>query len=281
MKRILCLVLCVLVSLPAGTGIMAATAKKVSPKNASQNKSMNQQDSSVIHDCASCHTFTKDEAGFFLKDFGEVIDVKLAPVKGLYEITLRMNDREAVAYLDFGKNFLVPGPVFDIATRRPITPPPKNVPRRLTIEQMDKIPVENSIVMGNPQGKKRIFVFTDSDCPFCAKLHGELKKVIEKEPELAIYIKMYPLKMHPKANDHARVILGAGSNSLELLEKAFAGQLLPKPENNDPEQPVKETVLLAESLGIHSTPTLIFPDGTVAVGALDAATLRIMLEKNL
>jgi thiol:disulfide interchange protein DsbC len=130
--------------------------------------------------------------------------------------------------------------------------------------------------MGNPSGKKRLFVFTDPDCSFCAKLHGELKKLVAMEPELVIYIKMFPLKMHPQAYDKARVLLG--SKSLEMLEKAFAHGELPQPGDNYPKEPVDETIKLGESLGINGTPALILPDGRVIAGAREAGVIRELLQ---
>ena len=175
----------------------------------------------MIHNCASCHTLSIGSERIF-KGLGEIKAVKMSPVKGLYEVTVQQGNRQAVAYLDFSKKLLVPGPIFDTATKSSLTPPPVELPKILSKEELDAIPLTDSIVMGNPSGKKRLIVFTDPVCPFCARLHAELKKLVVMEPDLVIYIKMFPLKMHPDAYDKARVILG--SHSLDMLEKAFAGE---------------------------------------------------------
>lgn len=96
------------------------------------------------------------------------------------------------------------------------------------------------------------------------------------EPDLAIYIKMFPLKMHPEAYSKSRVILGA--NSLELLEKAFSGEKMPEPGDKDLKTPVDETIKLAESLGIDGTPALLLPGGLLISGARDAASLQKLLK---
>ena len=59
--------------------------------------------------------------------------------------------------------------------------------------------------------------------------------------------------------------------SLALLEDAFAGKPLPKP--NCETTVVDETIRLAEKLGISSLPTLVFPDGKALPGYKDANTL--------
>jgi thiol:disulfide interchange protein DsbC len=227
------------------------------------------------HNCASCHSLSKEEAKTLLKNFGEVKDIKTAPVKGLYEITLQQGNQQIAAYVDFSKQLILAGRIFDISTRKMITPPPKKVPMKLSKAQLDRIKLENSIIMGNDNGRKRMFVFTDPDCPHCKRLHEELKKLVSMEPDLAIHIKMYPLKMHRKAYDKARVILAAGS--LDMLDKAFAGEKLPSPGEKDPKEPVDETIKLAKSLGIRGTPALVFPDGKLVTGFRDAKRMQSLL----
>jgi len=273
MKKILVyvvvtLVLCISFSVASSP----AAVKKPVPKTTKSGASK-----AMTHSCASCHTLSRQEATTLLHDLGEVKEVKLAPVKGLYEVTMQRDNRLAIIYVDFGKKLLVPGPIFDIASKRTITPPPVELPKILSKAELAKIPTANSIVMGNPSGKKRLFVFTDPDCTFCAKLHGELKKLVAMEPELVIYIKMFPLKMHPEAYDKARVLLG--SKSLEMLEKAFAKEALPAPGSKDAKEPVDETLKVGESLGIDGTPAMIFPDGRLVAGARSATDLIKLLDE--
>jgi thiol:disulfide interchange protein DsbC len=228
--------------------------------------------------CNKCHSLTVQEANSILTGLGvEVKNVNPAAVNGLWELDVEQAGKQGVAYIDYGKKHLIPGPIFDIAARAPVSgavnvppPPPASV-------NVDTIPLTDSIVMGNPKGKKKLFVFTDPDCPYCAKMHGELKKLAAMEPDLAIYLKMFPLRMHPDAYDKARVILGARGKSLEMLDKAFSGQKLPQPGVKDVKKPVDETIKFAESIGINSTPTLVLPDGRIMPGFLEAAAIKELI----
>ncbi|HET6419466.1 MAG TPA: DsbC family protein [Geobacteraceae bacterium] len=233
---------------------------------------------SCVGDCAKCHSLTPTEAKTIIKGLGDVKNVKMSPVKGLWELTLERNGREGIAYLDFSKKYILPGPIFDLATgNRHGTPPSRNQARKTDVS---KIPLSDSVILGNPNGKKKMFVFTDPDCPFCRKMHEELKRLTTMEPDLAIYVKMYPLNIHPKAYGKARVILGAGANAPKMLDKAFSGEPLPEPGPSDPAGPVDESIRFAESIGIYSTPTLVLPDGTIAPGVMDSETIRILLHKD-
>lgn len=273
MKQVLILAT---LAITAYGGVSFAESRSDTHKDA-RHKSPGAPTMAAIHDCASCHTLAKEEAATLFAGLGEVVDVKTSPLKGLYEVTVQQKNRQAVAYLDFSKKILVPGPIFDIASKRPLTPPPKELPKIIPKADLEKIPLADSIVMGKPGGKKRIFVFTDPDCPFCGRLHSELKKLIALEPDVTVYIKMYPLDMHPGAYDKARVILGSGS--LEVLEKAFAKEKLPEPGEKDPKGPVDESIRLGASLGVDGTPAMILPNGRMVAGSMDASQIRRLMKE--
>jgi len=220
---------------------------------------------------------TVAEANTLLAGLGvEVKEVREAPISGMWELIMEKSGERSVAYLDREKRHLVPGPVFDIASKSlvgaQVGPPQQAQP---TKPDAASIPLTDSIVMGNLQGKKRLFVFTDPDCPYCAKLHWELVRLTYMEPDLAIYVKMFPLAMHPKAYDKARVILGG--HSLKLLDKAFAGEALPAPGPQDAAKAVDDSIKLGERFGINSTPTLILPDGRVLPGVRSAPDIKKLL----
>ena len=225
---------------------------------------------------ADAPAMTVGESNAILQGLGEVKSVKPSPVAGLYELSIVNNGRQATVYLDHARKYLVPGPIFSLATKKPIAPAPVDISPPVPVRvDIATVPTENSIIIGNPEGKQQLFVFTDPDCPFCAKLHEELWKFTAIAPQVTIYIKMFPLKMHPAAYDKARVILGAGTP--ELLNKAFAGEPLPAPGEKDLAKPVDDTIKYAESIGITSTPTMIIPDGRIIVGFKKAEELKALM----
>ena len=117
--------------------------------------------------------------------------------------TLERDGRTGVAYLDYDKKHLIAGQIFDPASGQTVRPGAAPVPMKRLAPA--SLPTQHSIIMGNPKGTRKLFVFSVPKCPFCAKLHMELKPLAVMEPDLAIYVKMYPLKMHPHAYDKARV----------------------------------------------------------------------------
>lgn len=96
-----------------------------------------------------------------------------------------------------------------------------------------------------------------------------MKKVIAERKDIAFYIKMYPLPMHKEAYDKAKAIVC--EKSLALLDDAFEKKPLPKPKCET--AVVDENIKLAQKLGISGTPAMVFPDGKIVPGALDAKAI--------
>ena len=99
--------------------------------------------------------------------------------------------------------------------------------------------------------------------------------MIAERKDIAFYIKMLALNIHPQAYEKAKAIVC--EKSLTLLEDAFEKKELPKAKCET--QVVDENIKLAEKLGIRGTPALIFPDGRVIPGAADATSIMEKLPK--
>jgi thiol:disulfide interchange protein DsbC len=102
-----------------------------------------------------------------------------------------------------------------------------------------------------------------------------MKKVVEKRKDIAFFIKMFPLKMHPGSYEKAKAIVC--EKSLTLLDDAFAKKQLPKPKCET--SVIDENIKLAEQLGISGTPALIMPDGKVIPGYRQADALIELVGK--
>jgi thiol:disulfide interchange protein DsbC len=96
-----------------------------------------------------------------------------------------------------------------------------------------------------------------------------MKKIVEERKDIAFYIKLFPLRIHPEAYEKSKAIVC--ENSLTLLEEAFDKKPLPKPKCET--RVIDENIKLAEKLGISSVPVLILPDGKVILGYRDSKTL--------
>lgn len=102
-----------------------------------------------------------------------------------------------------------------------------------------------------------------------------MKKVIAERKDIAFYIKMFPLSIHPEASQKSKAIVC--EKSLALLEDAFEKKALPKPSCET--TAIEENIKLAERLGISGTPAMILSDGRVISGYKDAKGIMEMVGK--
>ena len=228
--------------------------------------------------CASCHSLTEKDATELLKKTGgTVTSVKQSPARGLFELLVEREGQKGIILMDYGKKHLIQGMVVDIETLQPVSAHQQNLPqpKQQTSLDVNAIPTANAVIMGNPKGTKRLYVFTDPDCPYCRKGHVELQKLAKIAPDVAIYVMLFPLPMHPAAYDKSRTVFE--TMSIDLLDKAFEGKDVPKPKNESSRKAIDEIVKFANDNGINGTPTMVMPDGKIEVGMRDAETLKKML----
>lgn len=213
-------------------------------------------------DCSACHKITKEEAARLLKDIvKDVEDVGYASIPGLFTARVKgVDGRTGLLYIDFSKTYILSGVTVKIDGRENIS---SREMMDLTRVDPSMIPDGDSVILGNPKAAKKVFLFTDPKCPFCKKLHPELKKVVQMDKDIVFYIKMLPLvNLHPDAYRISKAILCDGS--LKFLDDSFAGRDVPNPTCKT--DAVDRTVRMAKDLGIRSTPTLVLPDGRLAPG---------------
>ena len=229
--------------------------------------------------CATCHTLTEKDATELLKKTGSTVtSVKQSPANGLFELLVEREGQKGILLMDYGKKHLIQGMVVDIETLQPVSAHQLNVsqPKQQTSIDVTTIPVNNAVIMGNPKGTKKLYVFTDPDCPYCRKGHIELQKLAKIAPDVAIYVMLFPLPMHPASYDKSRTVIETMSR--DLLDKAFEGKDIPKPTKESSKKAIDEIIKFGNAHGINGTPTMVIPDGKIEVGMRDAETLKKMLE---
>jgi thiol:disulfide interchange protein DsbC len=249
-------------------GIAAAAEKKNDTKNKpAENKS------------TGGNVLTAEDVAAVMKPFApdvKVIYVEPAPIAGFWETAFETQGKKGVAYIEGNKKHIVFGRIIDAATGDDLTEKKISDLNKLDVS---KIPLDGAVVMGKPDAKNKVIVFDDPECPFCAKLHVTIKGILEKRPDTAFYLILYPLtQIHPNSLEKSRAILCAGSNekALKLLDDAFNGKDIPKADCNSAQ--VYANMGLAGALGVKGTPFIIFGDGRTAGGALEEDAFLKMID---
>jgi len=106
---------------------------------------------------------SKEEAYNVLKGFdprAKVIGVRKSPVEGLCEISLKVNNKTVLIYIDSSKKNLVLGSIVDVKSRVNLTQE-----RMTDINRIDtsRIPLDDALILGKADAKYKVIVFDDPD----------------------------------------------------------------------------------------------------------------------
>src|SRR5512140_1799 len=226
----------------------------------------------VARDCAECHKLTKEEAGKILAKVADnVVGVAPGPFPGIWEADVVQNGRTYPVYLDYSLKYLISGQFIRLSDMANLTGLRY---RELNRVDVSSIPVKDAIRIGSPAAKKTVIVLSDPTCPYCVKLHGELKKATAKDADVAFLVLPYPRNPNDKAT-YLKCQAVVCAKSEKMLDDAFAGKEIPKPSCET--KAVDETIRLAERLRIEETPTMILPDGRMISGYMEAEALLALL----
>ncbi len=231
-------------------------------------------------DCQKCHSLEKKEAEDILSKMRatdtRVMDIKMSPIRGLWEVTLEdSNGGRGVIYVGFSKKYVIGGAIFEVDTASNITQDTLREINKPADRYVDTsaIPLDDALVLGDRNAQIKVVVFTDPDCPYCARLHQEMKKIASERKDIAFYLMLLPLKFHPDAYWKSKSIVCA--KSMKFLEENFEKKPIPKPDCET--GVIDKNVGIGRDLGISGTPTVIMPDGFVVIGGKDAAALTELI----
>ena len=223
--------------------------------------------------CTDCHTLTRDEAVEILGGtVDHVTSVGPSPVNGLWEVDVEKAGKRFPLYIDFSKEYVISGQILQMSSKKNLTGSKILSMNRIDVSQ---IPLDGAIVVGKKDAKRRIVLFDDPNCPHCAKLHETAKGIVAKNPDVAFFVRPFPRNNDRPTYEKALSVVCAGT--IQALEDAFAGK--PLPEGKCGSKAVDDSIRVAKQFNIRMTPTMIFPDGRVVPGALEADAILSLLDE--
>ncbi len=113
--------------------------------------------------CSKCHTLNKDEALLLLKNFNQnvnVINIKKGPVSYLWEIEIELNNKKSIIYMDLSKKHIFDGSLLQIQGKKNITQERLSYINKVDVS---KIPLDDAIILGAKNFRKKIIIFDDPD----------------------------------------------------------------------------------------------------------------------
>lgn len=196
----------------------------------------------------------------------QVQNVAKSPIKGLYEVVLQGR----LIYVDEKADYFILGSIIDAKTRRNLT---EARMRQLFRVRFDTLPLDLAIKVVKGNGRRKIAVFSDPDCPYCRQLEQELKGI----DNVTVYTFLFPIdSLHPGASSKAKAIWCAPDRARAWTAWMQEGK--PPPAGADCATPLARLAALGAKLNVNGTPTIVFADGRVVPGAVPLPQLEKLLD---
>jgi thiol:disulfide interchange protein DsbC len=198
-----------------------------------------------------------------LSRLGTVDEVTKTPMAGLYEV--RVGDD--LYYTDAEANFLLQGPLVDTKSMRNLTEERLN---KLNAIDFAQLPLKDAFTIVRGDGKRKIAVFEDPNCPYCKRFERDLQKV----DNVTVYMFLYPI-LGPDSTEKSRHLWCAKDKGRAWQD--WMVRDVPVPQATCDTAALTRNLEFGKKHHVSGTPTLLFADGTRVGGALPAAQVEKQL----
>lgn len=210
--------------------------------------------------------------------------IRPTPIDGIFEVLegrKTMNPR----YMSRDGRYELVGELFDLAGKVNLTEATRSRRRLQYFERnLNFTSYRKGLITYKPRGGSEhvIVVFTDPDCPFCRKFHGERAQYAAAGIEIR-----YVLVPFKGGRDTSYAALCSPDQN-EALDRAFAGMRVVideqvescmdhygtvNPVSSTTSTPIDHYFSLARAIGVKGTPTILYENGNVENGYVPASQL--------
>lgn len=199
----------------------------------------------------------------------QIVDITKTPLPNIFQVELNTGE---MLYSDAGGEYLFAGDMYQTSAAGLLNISAGTRQTRAK-EKVDGLP-DDELIIFTPEGETRatITVFTDVDCTYCRKLHGDIDALMAEG--IQIRYAAYP-RGGVNAESYTKMIsVWCSDDRHKALAQAKHGQNIPE---KDCSTPILEHYALGNALGITGTPALFMPDGRLIPGYMDVQRLTALL----
>lgn len=194
-------------------------------------------------------------------------NVTRSPVDGWFTV----HKGPIVAYVSEDGRYLLQGDLIDLESQTNLSEATRTETRRELVSSFGQ---EEFIMFSPAEVKYSVTVFTDIDCTYCRKLHGEIDEYLAAG--IQIRYLLYP-RNGPSSRSWITsedVWCARDQNSAltaAKLDRSFD-------TNKCDSSAITRHYTLGQDIGLTGTPAIVFEDGSLVSGYLPAASLASRLE---
>jgi thiol:disulfide interchange protein DsbC len=195
----------------------------------------------------------------------KIDSVAPSPLPGLYEVMVGTQ----IMYVTGDGRYFIDGRIVDLKTREDLTEPRLAAVRKATV---GAIPESDMVIFAPPKYDHTVTVFTDIDCPYCAKMHS---KIGEYEAEgIRVRYLFFPRSGANSPSYNEAVSVWCADDRNQALTDAKAGKKIPAKTCDNP---VDEHMAAARKVGINGTPAIMLESGDMVPGYVEPKRLAQMI----
>ncbi|MDH3639248.1 MAG: DsbC family protein [Gammaproteobacteria bacterium] len=183
-------------------------------------------------------------------------DVGHAAVPGFYEVVVGTR----LVYISTDGKYVLLGDLIDAEKRVNLSEARR---AELVSAKLNAVGPESMIVIGPESAQRYITVFTDVDCPYCARFHRDVPKLNAAGVEVR-YLLFPRAGVGSKSYERAVGVWCADDPADTMGIAKAGGEVAPKKCDD----PVKEHLALGRAVGVQGTPAIYLEDGTMIPGYL-------------
>jgi thiol:disulfide interchange protein DsbC len=199
-----------------------------------------------------------------------ILEIRPSPVPGFYQVLMEIG--QVFYFSEDGKHFFT-GDLYEVRPQglANVSEESRTQERKIILDGLD----ESKMLVFSPQKelvKATVTVFTDIDCVYCRKLHNEIPEL--NRLGIAVRYLAYPRSGIQSKSYDTYVSAWCADSPKIAFTKAKMGESIPAKTCLNP---IAEQFVLGSRMGVNSTPSLIFDDGTLQPGYAPAKDLAAKL----
>ena len=189
-------------------------------------------------------------------------NVSRSPVDGWYTV----HKGSIVAYVSADGRYLLQGDMIDLDSQVNLS---ENVRTESRREVMSSISDDEVILFSPAEVKHTVTVFTDVDCTYCRKLHGQMDEYLAAGIQIRylLYPRNGPASRSWNTSEDVWCARDRGKAlTAAKLDRSFE-------TNKCDASAITRHYTLGQNIGLTGTPAIVFDDGTLLSGYLPPAAL--------
>ena len=204
-----------------------------------------------------------------LRGGSSIASIVKAPFGDLYEVAVHGPDGPQLFYVDSAATVIIAGQAIDAKSGRNLS---EERVRKLATVKWKALPFHWAITTKRGDGRRKIAVFSDPNCPYCKTFEAHLAEI----DDLTVHIFPYAV-LGPKSVEQAKAVWCSSDRVRawnDLMQRRIEPAAAP-----DCDTPIEELAVLGRRLGAASTPTWFLENGERYSGALPLVDLRQLLDR--